>query len=424
MNNIFNKIFKINKKLSKIDKLFLQIQRDTNINKIFKSISEYSDESEIRYVGGCVRKIINNEVVDDIDLATNLNPTQVLECLKKNNINFYESGIDHGTITAKIGEKSFEITSLRKDIFTDGRHAKVEFSENWLEDASRRDFTINSIYANLDGNLFDPFNGKKDLEDGNLKFVGNAEKRIKEDYLRILRYIRFFLNYSKIDHDPEIKKIIKQNIDGVSNISNDRLLDELKKLVLSKGFLKINNDSFSLEIILLIFPQLKNIQIFKNLNSYATQNISSIDFIFLLSIMIIDNSDNAEYFLYKYNFSNEDKKRIKFLSEIFSKPLKKNFFSEKKLWEILYFKNKKHLEDMINFEIFRSKKINNKLVKQKDFFSSQKQPIFPIKAKELMETYNLKEGKELGQIIKNIENVWIENSFKISDKEIKQLVND
>ena len=99
--------------------------------------------------------------------------------LKKNNIKSYETGIKHGTITALINQNKFEITSLRKDIATDGRHAKVEFLNDWQEDASRRDFSINSIYADIDGNLFDPFNGKKDLENGEIKFIGNIEKRIQ-----------------------------------------------------------------------------------------------------------------------------------------------------------------------------------------------------------------------------------------------------
>ena len=124
---------------------------------------------------GCrlkVRKILNKENVDDIDLATNLNPPQVCEVLKKNNINFYESGIEHGTITAVIENYRFEITSLREDVKTDGRHAEVKFSTDWKKDASRRDFTINSIYSDVKGNLFDPFDGKEDLENGLIKFIG------------------------------------------------------------------------------------------------------------------------------------------------------------------------------------------------------------------------------------------------------------
>ena len=423
MIGLINKFLSKDENLSLFYPVFQRLKKNTEVEKIFKSISEFSEKSEVRYVGGCVRKIINQEEVDDIDLATNIEPTKVIEILKKDNIEFHETGVEHGTITARINRQKFEITSLREDISTDGRHAKIKFSDNWHQDASRRDFTFNSIYADLNGNLFDPFNGKKDLEIGEVKFIGEADKRIKEDYLRILRYVRFFLNYSKIKHNSEIKKTIRQNINGLSKISSDRLLDELRKLVLSNGFLKLPKDSFCLEIITLIFPQLKNISLFKNLNEYTKNNITSQDFIFLISLMIIDETDNSEYFLYKFNISNEDKKRIRFLQNVFSKPLDRKTFSEKNLWKILYYNNKNYLNDLINFQIYRSKKIDKKLIKLKEFFSNQLPPKFNVKAKSLMEKFNLKEGKELGQKIKEIEIAWINNSFKITDKQIEKIIN-
>ena len=422
--SLINKFFSISKNLE--DKLssFKSLKKTKEILQLFSAIESYSENSEIRYVGGCVRKALNNEVLDDIDLAVNLKPTECIEALKKNNIKFYETGIKHGTITAIIDNHKFEITSLRKDLNTDGRHAEVSFSKDWHEDASRRDFTFNSIYADLNGNLHDPFNGKKDLEDGEVKFIGDAETRIKEDYLRILRYIRFFLNYSKNDHNDEIQKIIRQNINGVAQISSDRLLNELKKLFSSSSFLKLQKDKFCLEIINLIFPQLKNILIFKNLTSHAKEIIKSNDFIFLISLMIIDETDNSEYFLYKFNISNEDKKRIRFLNNIFSKPLDKNFFLEKNLWKILYFHGNQHLNDLINFQIVKSKKLDKKIIKIKKFFNNQSVPKFNIKAKGLMEKFNIKEGKELGQKLKEIEMFWIDNSFKITDKQIEKMIKN
>ena len=159
MINLFNKIFKSRDSKNYFFKDFEDLNKKTNIEKIFSSISNFSEKSEIRYVGGSIRKIINEEKVEDIDLATNIIPAKVCEILKKNNISFYESGIAHGTITARVNDYKFEITTLRKDISTDGRHAEVEFSNDWFEDASRRDFTFNAIYADLSGNLYDPFNG-------------------------------------------------------------------------------------------------------------------------------------------------------------------------------------------------------------------------------------------------------------------------
>jgi len=266
MNNFLKKIFFRSKNQNYISSKILELSKDASIKKIFSAINNFSEISEIRYVGGCIRKIINREITDDIDLATNLKPSEVCRALKDHGIDYYESGIDHGTITALIENKKFEITSLRKDLITDGRHAKVEFSLDWKEDASRRDFTINAIYADREGNIFDPFNGKKDIEEGVVSFIGDAENRIKEDYLRILRYIRFHLNYSKKPHDLKIIKIIRRNLQGVANLSSERLLDEFKKLTNLSNFQKLFKDQDRLEIIQLIFPKFKKFYIFKNPN--------------------------------------------------------------------------------------------------------------------------------------------------------------
>jgi len=419
MKNILTKIFSSKNDLNSKEVSFLEISKTTKVSDLFKVISNYNDLSEIRYVGGCVRKILNNEKFDDIDLATNLKPDEVKECLKNNNIDFFESGIDHGTITACIDEKNFEITSLRKDVSTDGRHAVVEFTNEWNEDALRRDFTINSIYADKDGNLFDPNDGVKDLENGKIEFIGDPEKRVKEDYLRILRYVRFFLNYSKQEHKLNVKKIIKQNISGIAKLSKERLIDELKKLVLSNGFINIGNDEFCKEIVLLIFPQLKNIDIFKKLNKNYRREIVKKDFVFLLSLLIIDETDSTEFFLYKFNVSSEAKKRINFLKEIYDKFNDKNTFSKNNLQRIFYFQGKSYLLDVIDFQLFRSNKKNNKLIALKKHFEKLEKPLFPIKAKIIMEKYNLKEGKELGQKLKYLENLWVENSFNISEKEVE-----
>ena len=421
---ILNKLYPNSKNFSSLNLKFKKIKEKTKIEKIFKAVEQFSDTSEVRYVGGCVRKIINNELVDDIDLAVNLSPNEVSKIFKKNNIKFYETGIKHGTITALINENKFEVTSLRKDIATDGRHAKVEFLNDWQEDASRRDFSINSIYADIDGNLFDPFNGKKDLENGEVKFIGNEEKRIKEDYLRILRYIRFFLNYSKKKHNVRVARTIKKNLQGFSKISPERLLDEFKKLVRSNGFLKLTKDKFCFEIINLIFPQFKNLSIFKNLNSFAKDNIKNVDFIFLISLMIIDGKDNADYFIYKFNISKNDQKRILFLNNIYSQGINNKTFLKKNLEKILYFNGKQSLLDLIYFQIFKLKKIDNKLIAMLNFFKEQESKKMPVKAKNIIAKYNIPEGKRLGEILNKIEEKWISNDFKISDQEIEKLVKN
>jgi poly(A) polymerase len=424
MNNLLDKIFFRSQNLNYINLGFRDIRKNTEVEQIFSAIHSFSKNSEIRYVGGCVRKTINKEKVDDIDLAVNLKPKDVCAALNKKNIKYYESGIEHGTITALINDIKFEITSLRKDIDTDGRHAKVEFSESWKEDASRRDFTINSIYADIEGSLFDPFDGKKDLENGKVSFIGNTEERIREDYLRVLRYIRFFLNYSKNKHNPQTIKIIKKNLSGVLTISSERLLDEFQKLLKSKGFLKLTKDQNCLEIVNLIFPQLKNISIFNKLNTFAKKNFSKVDFIFLLSLLIIDGTDNVDYFIYKFNLSKKDKKRLLFLNNFNSEKVTSKTFLEKNLNRFFYFNGREALMDIIYFKIFKSSKIDNKLIKLIETFKEKKTPVMPLKANTLMEKYHVLEGRKLGKKLKAIEEVWANNNFQISEKEIQKIVSN
>ena len=421
MNNLLDRIFFRSKNLDYISQNLKDITNQTPANKIFEAINNYSESSEVRYVGGCIRKVIKKETVDDIDLATNLKPDEVCEALKNKDINFYETGIEHGTVTAIIDKYRYEITSLRKDIKTDGRHAKVQFSLDWKEDAARRDFSINSIYSDGEGNLFDPNNGKKDLDEGSINFIGDTEDRIKEDYLRILRYIRFFINYSDNKHRPETIKIIKRNIDGISKLSSERLLDEFKKLTKSNGFIKLFKDKESLELIEIIFPQLKNLKRFKKLNSYANDNLFKIDFIFLLSLMIIDETDNTDYFFYKFNISKKDQKRLKLINLFYKEKITIKNFTEKNLNKIFYFNGKQAVCDIINFKLFTSSKVEKKLIKLMKTYQDKVIPTMPVEANLLMNKYNIPEGKTLGSKLKMIEEIWVSNNFNISDKQVEKI---
>ena len=422
MLDILNKFFSSTKNLNTINHRFIKLRKERNVEKIFDAIESCSNKAEIRYVGGCVRKIINNEKVDDIDLATNIDPTKVKEALKKKNINYFETGIEHGTITALIENDKFEITSLRSDIKTDGRHAEIEFTTDWIKDAERRDFTINSIYADINGNLFDPFDGKKDLENGLIKFVGEPERRIEEDYLRILRYFRFFALYSNNEHHTEIKKAIKKNIVGIKKLSSERLLDELKKIYKSNCFLKLCEVKFSYEIICAIFPEFKQIEFFKKLNDYTKNNLHNLDFIFFLSLLVLDNTDNSDYFFYKFNISKKNQKRIKFIKEFYFNKKLPFKLSSRNLWKIFYFNGKEGLTDILNYKIFTSKKFDNSLVNQINYFKNKELPKLPITGSDLIKDFGIPEGEIVGEKLKEIENIWINNNFKISDKNLKKIL--
>ena len=424
MESLIDKFFLRTSNLDYVTQNIKKISIDTEVDKLFNAINSYSDESELRYVGGCIRKIINKEKIDDIDLATNLTPADVSQALKKNNINFYETGIEHGTITAVINNQKFEITSLRKDVVTDGRHAKIEFSKDWKEDASRRDFSINSIYSDKEGNLFDPYEGRKDILAGKIKFIGDAEKRIKEDYLRIVRYVRFFLKYSKNKHDPRILKKIKINLEGIKNLSSERLLDELRKIIRSKGLEHISKDKESAELLRLIFPQILKMNSFEKLNEISKKIYLESDFSFLLAVMIIDKTDNADYFMYKFNISKKDQKRIKYLDNFYKSKVNKNTFTEKNLVKKLYFDGKESVLDILNFKILTNKKIDQNIIDLKNMLENKDLPKFPIETKNLMQEYDLVEGKTLGKKLKLLEEFWVNNGFNISKDQINRIIRN
>ena len=424
MKSFLDTIFFRSNNLNYIRKKISELTTKTSANKIFDAINSFSSESEIRYVGGCIRKILNKEEVDDIDLATNLEPKQVSEALNKYNINYYETGIEHGTITAVINKQKFEITTLRKDVSTDGRHAKVKFSKNWKEDASRRDFTINSIYSDHDGNLFDPYNGKKDIEKGAINFIGNPNKRIKEDYLRILRYIRFFISYSKQPHNQEVIKSLKMNISGIFDLSKERLLDELKKITQLCLLEKLSKDKIGLELFQFIYPELKNLKIFSKLDPAKKKLFLNFDFIFLISLMVIDETDNADYFLYKFNISNKDNKRIKIIDNFFKSNTQSSVFTENYMNKIFYYDGKQAVLDILNFKLAKLRKLDKNLEELIEIFRKKLTPKMPIGADILMTKYKIPEGKQLGLKLKMIEEEWVKNNFQISDKEINNIISN
>ena len=209
--------------LRKIKKYLFPFYKNKELIFVFKKIQENfpSEKVAARFVGGCVRKYLTNENIDDIDVATILSTKEIKEKFKNTNFQVIETGIEHGTITLVSKKLKIELTTLRKDKETDGRHAEVEFIDDWKLDSERRDFTINAIYLDINGKIYDPQMGTVDLKNKNVKFIGDPFKRIEEDYLRIIRFIRFKVMYNnKVEQTTN--DAIKQNLDGIKKISKER----------------------------------------------------------------------------------------------------------------------------------------------------------------------------------------------------------
>jgi poly(A) polymerase len=186
---------------------------------------------EARVVGGAVRDALAGRAITDIDLATPRSPEQVTQALQAAGIRAVPTGLDHGTVTAVSGGRGFEITTLRRDVETDGRHARVAFTEDWRADAARRDFTINALSMTRDGAVFDYFDGVADLRAGRLRFVGDPATRIAEDYLRILRFFRFYARYAASPPDCSALAAIRAGVPGLATLSVERVWSELERIL-------------------------------------------------------------------------------------------------------------------------------------------------------------------------------------------------
>jgi poly(A) polymerase len=201
----------------------------TGTEAVFEALAV--DGAIIRFVGGCVRDVLLDVPVKDVDLATADTPERTMALLEAAGIKAIPTGIDHGTITAIAGDQHFEITTLRRDVETDGRWAVVEYTDDWEADAARRDFTFNALYADQDGTVYDPTDGLPDLKAGRLRFVGEPEQRIEEDGLRILRFFRFFAYYGRSQPDMDSLAACENLADRVDPLSAERVAHEMLRLL-------------------------------------------------------------------------------------------------------------------------------------------------------------------------------------------------
>ena len=421
---------KIKKFILQIDHFFYKKFGSYKSTKLLENIKEaqtifsYLNENEtkLRFVGGCVRKVICGENINDIDIATSLEPDEVKRRLNKKDIILIDTGIAHGTVTAILNKKKFEITTLREDISTDGRHANVKYTLDWNQDALRRDFTINAIYADIEGRIFDPLNGISDLKNGIIKFIGSPEERIQEDYLRILRYFRFFLHYSKIDHNQQVIKLIKQYINGLNKVSNERIFNELKKILILSNIDDLFLNNSSRDIILSIFPQFKYYKRLKVLKNLEKKLRDDYDDEMILALLILDQSNEYEYFCHKFKTSNAIKNKFKNISNYYIELKSKKFFNEENIRRLIYFLGKAYVMDLLLFTLCeKSENKHMDIKKLIEYVKFYKIPKFPFSGEDLKK-YGYETGKTLGEKLKLLEEKWIENNFEMSEKTLERFL--
>ena len=328
--------------INRIKRNLFPFYKNKELKFVFKKLQEGypADTVTARFVGGCVRKHLTNEKVDDIDIATILNTDEIKEKFKNTYFNVVETGVKHRTVTLISKNFKLELTTLRKDLETDGRHAEVEYINDWRVDSERRDFTINAIYLDIKGNIFDPQMGTIDLKNNNIKFIGDPQKRIEEDYLRIIRFIRFKIMYNN-KVEPTTNDAIKQNLNGIKKISKERILLELYKILNLKNFVFLNENNYLKEIFNLVFPEFDNLKRLERLIEICDN--SQMNKELLLAILLIDEKNSHEYFGHKYNVSNNIKDYLNLMANNFRLLKENKEFFDKDLEKNIYLNDKNHL---------------------------------------------------------------------------------
>ena len=404
-----------------IKKNLFPFYRDKKLKFVFKTLQDgfTKDVVVARFVGGCVSKNLTNDAIDDIDIATTLSTDEIKEKFKNTDFEVIDTGIKHGTVTLISDKLKLELTTLRKDTQTDGRHAQVEYINDWQLDSERRDFTINAIYLDINGKIFDPQAGTIDLKNNNIKFIGDPQKRIEEDYLRIIRFMRFKILYnSKVEQTTS--QAIRHNLNGIKHISKERILVELFKILDLKNFIDLNDSEHLKELFSLIFPEFGNLKRLGRLRKIF--NHSQIKRDILLAVLLIDEKNNHEYFAHKYSISNQTRENLNLLAKGLKLLRENKDFFEKDLEKNIYLRGKNYL---INLNILNF--VNNSKYNVKNFLEIRKKilqsknHLFPIDGKYLIQN-GMKEGLALGKVLKIIEDEWITNGFYISKNRVKEII--
>lgn len=368
-----------------------------------------------RIVGGAVRDAILGVVNYDIDIATNLLPEQVTDILSTANIKVIPTGIKYGTVTALLNNEKFEITTLRKDIKCDGRHTEVIFTDDFMEDAARRDFTINALsYCPFEHKIYDYFGGIDDLQESKVIFIGQAFERIQEDFLRILRFFRFSCYYATQLDSSGLNACIKLR-ENLKLLSKERVKWEMDKLIISDNSPNILQQMFDNGILQIILPVSK----FDKKPLMEAINFGSLELYTRYSLLFYHIKNLALSDLLNLKFSRQIALKIIIILKFVNKKI--NEFTLREIW----WETTNYPDDYLQYiNILVSLSKLNKATANKflDTYQSKPRPIFPINGHDLQKV-NI-HGKDIGIVISKLKSFWIENDFTLNKHQLLELYSN
>ena len=393
---------------------------DKNLQRLLAALSEGGEEARI--AGGAIRNALFGAAVSDIDLATTTLPEETMRRAKAAGFKPVPTGIEHGTVTVVAGGRPFEVTTLRADVETFGRHARVAFGRDWKADAERRDFTMNALYAEADGTIIDLVGGLADIDSRTLRFIGDPEARIREDFLRILRFFRFFAWYGAGRPDAQGLKACARLKDGLKNLSAERVWSELKKLLSapdpSRALLWMRQAG----VLATALPEGEKwgIDTIHALTKTEADLGWAPDALLRLEAILPPDAARMKEFGKRLKLSNAEADRlVKWALAARVKPST----TEAMLARLLYRGDPNAIEDGLRLALAsargRAADEDNALMEAGcysrllHYLEKWKRPVFPVNGDDLR-GLGLKQGKNVGEMLAELESEWIDAGFMLN----------
>ena len=401
---------------------YLDVNKLVGNKKIFKLFRVVEQHGGVlRFVGGAVRDALKGLSGFDLDLATDLSPDELVEACTEEGLKTVPIGIKYGTVGVIIDDEVLEVTSLRRDVKTDGRHAEVEFTDNWEEDASRRDLTINAVYADEKGNVFDYYNGIEDLEKGTVRFIGSPSQRIREDYLRILRFFRFYSLFGKGPIDDKALKACVENRDGLKTLSIERIRDEFSKILLTPNVGKTLKIMFDNEILGFLLAPSENFQQLDFLIKLVDDENIPHAAMRRLFVLYQPDEELAENLAARLHLTR--KQRESFVRWAAVKVPGEAFLDADSRLKLIYKYGKEFCRDkMLLQSALEMKNIPNLHARLQEIEDAVV-PIFPIRGKDVIAA-GISDNRKIGATLDNLEQLWLESNFRLTREELLNKVSE
>jgi poly(A) polymerase len=377
---------------------------------------------EARFVGGAVRNALLGAPVVDIDIAVPIPPDETLARLKAKGIRTIETGLDHGTVTALAGTHAFEITSLRRDVETDGRHAKVAFTDDWALDAARRDFTINALYASADGEIFDYATGVEDLIAGKVRFIGDARTRIAEDYLRVLRLFRFHAWYGRGEIDEDGLRAAADAKDKLKTLSAERIAKELWRLLEADHPGPVLRVMAATGILPELLPGALQVLRLERLVALDAENGFPRDPVLRLAALLSDSEEVARAAASRLRLSNVDRAR---LEQALGGDRIAARLSAQEARRLLYRLGEACFRDklLLQWAGEPAKSPAGAWRMLLDMADSWQRPRFPLSGRDVM-LAGVPEGPEVGRVLAALQDWWVEGDFAADESALRDRLKE